>query len=97
MNADNFVIRKIEREEFSLIRNLPPSDWKIDLEKVYDQHYDQDYFYPIVTIMDSEIVGTGIAVTNDNATWLGTIIVKENFRNNGIGTAITNHLINYSK
>lgn len=97
MNAYNFKIRKIEKDELSLIRDLPPSDWKIDLEKVYDQHYNQDYFYPVVTIMDSEIVGTGIAVINDNATWLGTIIVKENYRNNGLGTAITNHLINYSK
>jgi GNAT superfamily N-acetyltransferase len=97
MNAYNFKIRKIEKDELSLIRDLPPSDWKIDLEKVYDQHYNQDYFYPVVTIMDSEIVGTGIAVINDNATWLGTIIVKENYRNNGLGTAITNHLIKYSK
>ena len=97
MNADNFKIRKIGKDELSLIRDLPPSDWNIDLEKVYDQHYNQDYFYPIVTIKDSEIVGTGIAVINDNATWLGTIIVRENYRNNGIGTAITNHLINYSK
>lgn len=97
MNADNFKIRKIEKDELSLIRDLPPSDWKIDLEKVYEHHYNQDYFYPIVTIMDSEIVGTGIAVINDNVTWLGTIIVKENYRNNGLGTAITNHLINYSK
>jgi GNAT superfamily N-acetyltransferase len=97
MHTENFKIRKIEKAELSLIRDLPPPDWRIDLEKVYAQHYDQDYFYPIVTIMDSEIIGTGIAVVNDNATWLGTIIVKENFRNNGIGKAITNHLINYSK
>lgn len=97
MHSDNFKIRKIEKDELSLIRDLPPPDWKIDLEKVYSQHYNQDYFYPIVTIMDSEIVGTGIAVINDNATWLGIIIVKENYRNNGLGKAITNHLIHYSK
>jgi GNAT superfamily N-acetyltransferase len=97
MKADNFIIRKIEKEELELIRDFPPSDWKIDLEKVYGQHYYQDYFYPIIVIIDSEIAGTGIAVINDNASWLGTIIVKENYRNNGLGTAITNHLINYSK
>ena len=97
MNADKFIIRKIEREELKLIRDFPPADWRIDLEKVYGRHYYQDYFYPIITIIDSEIAGTGIAVINDNATWLGTIIVKENYRNIGLGTAITNHLINYSK
>jgi GNAT superfamily N-acetyltransferase len=97
MLSENFIIRKIRKDEFSLIRDLPPQNWSIDLEKVYNQHYDQDYFYPVISIIDSEIVGTGIAVVNDNSTWLGIIIVKENYRNKGIGKAITNHLINYSK
>jgi len=97
MQAENFMIRKIEKDEISLIRDLPPPDWNIDLEKVYNQHFYQDYFYPVVATIDSEFVGTGIAVVNGNSTWLGIIIVKENHRNKGIGNAITNHLINYSK
>jgi GNAT superfamily N-acetyltransferase len=96
MQPENFEIRKIEKEEIPLIRNLTPPEWNIDLGKVYNQHFYQDYFYPAVAILDFEIVGTGIAVVNDNSTWLGTIIVKENYRNKGIGKAITNHLIDHS-
>lgn len=90
-------IRRIRKDELSIIRDLPPPDWNLNLQEVYDQHFNKDYFYPVITLVDSEIVGTGIAVVNDNSTWLGTIIVKENFRNRGIGRAITNNLINYSK
>jgi GNAT superfamily N-acetyltransferase len=97
MHDNNFTIRKIRKDELSLVRDLPPPEWRIDLEKVYNQHYNQENFYPVVTIIDSEITGTGMAVVNENATWLGTIIVRENYRNRGIGNAITNHLINYSK
>jgi GNAT superfamily N-acetyltransferase len=97
MQAENLEIRKIKKEELSVIRNLPPADWNIDLEKVYVQHYGQDYFYPVVALIDSEIVGTGIAVVNDKASWLGIIVVRESYRNKGIGKAITDHLINYSK
>jgi GNAT superfamily N-acetyltransferase len=95
--SSGIEIRKILKEEFSLIRHLPPIDWNIDLEKVYDYHYEEDYFYPIVAIIDTEIIGTGIAIINDNSTWLGTIIVKEDHRNKGIGKMITNRLIEYSK
>jgi GNAT superfamily N-acetyltransferase len=97
MNTNNFIIRKIKKDELSLIRDLPPPDWRIDPEKVFGQHYDQDYFHPVIAIIGSEIAGTGIAVVNDNAAWLGIIIVKENYRNKGLGTAITNHLIGYAK
>jgi len=90
-------IRKILKNELPLIKDFPPSDWNLDLEKEYCKHYDHDYFYPIVATINSTIVGTGIAVINDNVTWLGTIIVREDYRNNGIGKLITNHLIDYSK
>jgi GNAT superfamily N-acetyltransferase len=97
MHDNNFTIRKIRKDELSLVRDLPPPEWNINLEKVYNQHYNQEYFYPVVAIIDSEITGTGIAVVNENATWLGTIIVKDNYRKRGIGKAITNHLISYSQ
>lgn len=37
MHSDNFKIRKIEKDELSLIQDLPPPDWKIDLENVYSR------------------------------------------------------------
>lgn len=92
----NIQIRKIRKDEISILHELQPPGWNSDLCEVYGQHYDHDYFHPIVALINTEIVGTGVASVNDTATWLGNIIVREGHRNNGIGSAITNHLINYS-
>jgi len=89
-------IRKIQPEELRLVRNLPPPEWNLDLEEVYRSHYGKEYFYAVVAVAGSEIAGTGMAVVNGNATWLGTIVVKKNYRRKGIGSAITKHLIDYS-
>lgn len=97
MQTEIFEIRKISKDEISLLYEIQPPGWNNDLEKVYNLHYERDYFYPVVALINTEIVGTGVASVNETATWLGNIIVRENYRNKGIGSAITEHLINYSK
>jgi GNAT superfamily N-acetyltransferase len=96
MKGNQVKIRKIRKDELPLIRDFPPPDWNLDLEKEYLKHYGRDYFYPVAAISGSTIVGTGIAVVNNNVTWLGTIIVREDYRNQGIGKGLTAHLIKYS-
>lgn len=97
MKKEICKIRKIRKVEIPTVQDFIPANWNMDLEKFCNQHYRQDYFYPVVATINSEIVGTGLAVINDNATWIGNIIVKESHRNKGIGKMITNQLINYSK
>lgn len=94
---ENLDIRPITKEEISLVKDFPPPSWSLNLEQVYIQHFDQSYFYGAVAVLSKEIAGTGMAVVNSNAAWLGTIIVKEDFRRKGIGNAITSHLVNYTK
>ncbi len=76
---------------------MVPVDWKLDEKKLCSEHSGHDYYYPIVAEYDHAIVGTGTAFVNDNATWLGIIVMYENFRKRGIGALITKHLVNYSK
>ena len=92
-----FEIRRIKEDELALVRDFAPPDWDSNLEKIYRQHYDQPYFQPLVALKDTEIVATGIAVIHRNAAWLGTIIVKDDYRNRGIGGLITNGLIESAK
>ncbi|HEX2936295.1 MAG TPA: GNAT family N-acetyltransferase [Bacteroidales bacterium] len=85
--------REIKMEELPLVSNFPPVEWNLNLEFVYGIHFNQPYFYAAVAIVDNVIAGTGMAIMNKTVAWLGTIIVKENYRNKGIGNAITKHLI----
>jgi predicted N-acetyltransferase YhbS len=90
-------IRKIKIDELCIVRNFPPAEWNLDLEFVYGTHFNQPYFYAAVAIIDNEIAGTGMAIINKTVAWLGTIIVKDNYRNRGIGNAVTKHLIDMAE
>ena len=92
-----FEIRRIKEDELALVRDFAPPDWNTNLEKVYRQHYGQSYFQPLVAVEDREIIATGMAVIHRNAAWIGTIIVKDGYRNRGVGGLITKELIASAK
>jgi ribosomal protein S18 acetylase RimI-like enzyme len=96
-NKYSLEIRQIKEDELALIHDFAPPDWNTNLEKVYRQHYGQSYFQPLVAVEDTAIIATGMAVVHRNAAWLGTIIVKDGYRNRGIGGLITNELIESAK
>lgn len=95
--VEKLEIRRIKFEEISKIGHFPPKDWKMDLPKLFNDFYFSTFFYPVVAIIDDRIVGTGNAFVNKDVAWLGNIIVDEQFRGNGIGRHITQHLIDYTK
>jgi GNAT superfamily N-acetyltransferase len=97
MITEPLEIRRIKIDELKLLRDFLPIDWFIDIEKAYKQHYGHDYFYPVIAVFNHEIVGTGLAIINENAVWIGSIFVRDEHRKKGIGNRITNHLIDYSK
>jgi len=96
-SKESYVLRKIKREELHLVRDFAPLRWNLNVEKVYSQHFDEDYFYSVVAGEDKAIIGTGMAIVNDKVSWLGTIIVPQAHQKKGIGTAITKHLVQHSK
>lgn len=97
MSPNYTEIRKIKQEDLPVVKDFPPVEWNMNLEMVYSFHFNQPNFYAAVAIADSEIVGTGMVIINKTVAWLGTIIVKDNFRNKGIGNAITRHLIDFAE
>lgn len=88
-----FEIRPIKEDELPLMRDFAPADWNTNLEKVYGRFYGQPWFHPLVVLDATEIIGTGVAMIYPNAAWLGTIIVKDEYRSRGIGRFITTELI----
>jgi N-acetylglutamate synthase-like GNAT family acetyltransferase len=97
MQTINPVIRKIEKADLPVVKDFPPVEWNLNLEIVYSSHFNKPYFYAVVAVVNNEIAGTGMAIINKTVAWLGTIIVKDNYRNQGIGNAITSHLIHVAE
>jgi GNAT superfamily N-acetyltransferase len=49
--------------------------------------------HPVVAEFDGEVVGTGVATINGPIAWVGTIWVKRTHRRHGLGTALTDAVI----
>jgi GNAT superfamily N-acetyltransferase len=90
-------IRQILESEIPQLQNFPPEDWNLDLPRLFYFHFGHSYFYLAVAEVDGRIVGCGIDMIHGAVGWLGTIIVLPEYRRQGIGQKITNHLIDYNR
>lgn len=54
---------------------------------------EQSRFVPLVAEVDGRIVGTGVATVNGPVGWVGMIFVDEGLRGRGIGTTLTQAVI----
>jgi len=92
---DKIKIRQISQYEILLLENFAPPDWNSNLAQFFSFHYKYNYFYPVVSEIDSKIVGCGCTIKNKTAGWLGNIVVLPEYRCKGIGEKITRHLMNF--
>lgn len=87
------LIRRLKYDEIGLLRGFAPPDWHFNLEQFMKFHFDQPYFLPLIVDFSGNVVGVGNGICNGSAGWIGNIIVAEEFRRKGIGTAITQGVI----
>jgi ribosomal protein S18 acetylase RimI-like enzyme len=88
-------VRQLSQSEIELLADLPPKEWDMNLPNIVSFHYGCPYFYPIVACMDGEIVGFGNGILNNKVGWIGNIIVTPEWRRQGIGFQLTNHLVEF--
>lgn len=88
-------IRLLQAVEIPHLKGFAPPDWNTDLSLIFSFHYGQPYFYPIAAELDGELVGCANGLWSGNAAWLGNIVVLPGFRGQGIGYALTKHLVDF--
>ena len=95
----NLKLSKMSIEDLKSIKNILASDfdnfWSYD---VLEEELECDNSYVIVAkVGENTIVGfAGLKVILDEADIMN-IVVKKDFRHNGIGSVLLENLINYSK
>lgn len=82
----------IIKSDIENIRHLQPKGWS-DLSLSYEYYISNTFCFPVKLIYDNVIVGIGAAIVLGKTAWLGHIIVDQNYRRKGIGTAIVKHLL----
>jgi GNAT superfamily N-acetyltransferase len=90
-------IRELRADEIPLLKDFAPPEWKTDLSQLFGRHFGQPYFHPIAAELDGVMVGCANGLLNDNAGWLGNIIVRPEHRGGGIGRALTEALVDFFK
>ena len=91
------TIRLLQREEVPLVKDMAPDHWNLDLAQYMENYLHEDYFTPIVALFNDFIVGVGSSFNFGNTGWLATIITLPEYRRKGIGSRITEWLINNLK
>ncbi|MAX78682.1 MAG: GNAT family N-acetyltransferase [Crocinitomicaceae bacterium] len=89
------MIRALTFTDIPGLNQLPPADWKFDYEDFLHQFMHEDFFYAFVLLKEGKIVGTGNVLLQEKTGWLGNIIVDQNSRGQGLGTKITQFLVDF--
>lgn len=85
-------IEPLSISDLGNISNLQPEGWSSIVEPI-TFYCGSPFCFPLKATTDGKLVGTGTAIIHGNTGWLAHIIVDKNFRNAGIGLAITRALI----
>lgn len=88
-------IRKINRHEIRYAQELLPAHWDSNLEELFSRHGNDGIFHPLAAVKNDSLIGFGNAFIFGKTAWLGNINVEREFRRQGIGTGITEQLIEY--
>jgi len=75
------------------LEQLPPREWQSNAYELFLYNDWQPWFYPYQVIINHKLVGFGMFLLFEENAWLGWILVHKKFRNQGIGTAISRHLV----
>jgi len=92
-----YTIEDLEYADIPLLSDMPPRDWEFDIVSFMKRFYHQSWFYAIKVVHDEVIAGTGSIIFNNGTSWLSNIIVRPEYREHGIGSAVTERLLEVSR
>ncbi|MCF8427927.1 MAG: GNAT family N-acetyltransferase [Bacteroidia bacterium] len=74
------------------IPSIQPEEWG-DIRPHLQNYLDQDFSFPIKLEEDGKLIGIGAGIVHENIAWLGHIIVHRDYRKQGLGSKITQTLV----
>jgi len=90
-------IHPFTTEDLKDLSPLQPPDWS-DIIVSFQYYLSHPGFtFPIKAMHDGRLAGIGSTVLHKEIAWLAHIIVHPEFRNRGIGSQITEHMIDFAQ
>ncbi len=88
------MINRLCTEDIASVSKMQPDGWD-DIEKVFSFYVKSQQCFPVKYVINETIVGVGSAICFGNSGWIGHIIVHNDFRCRGIGSAVVQYLKEY--
>jgi GNAT superfamily N-acetyltransferase len=85
-------ILPLNPSDLDLLPQIQPHDWA-DIRIPISSYLEPDYCFPFKAVIDDVLVGTGTAILHEKTGWLSTIVTHGQYRNQGIGKCMTEHLL----
>ena len=89
---NHLKISQLEFEDIMNLNSLQPEGWN-DIRKVFYTHIGKPYFEAFKGKLAGDLVVVGHIMYCRDSAWLGNIIVSKSKRNKGIGSSVTQYLI----
>lgn len=89
------IIEELQPDVITNLHTLQPNDWP-NIIPYFHFYHNTDFCAPIQVMIEGTIVGIGTIIVHEDVAWLAHIIVHSEYRDRGIGRAITQTLIDYA-
>ena len=89
---NNVIIQALKDDDLPAITNIQPEGWPPVIHSI-SFYCSSPFCFPLKATIDGKLVGTGTAIIFGQTAWLAHIIVHKDYRNSGIGSAITQSLV----
>ncbi len=89
------AVRPLNSSDVPLLKDFAPREWNTDLSDLFGFLFGQPFFHPLLAEWDGTPAGCANGLWNGNAGWLGNIVVLPEYRGQGIGSALTGHLVSH--
>ncbi len=90
-------LRKLQKDDIPLLKDLPPKEWNLNIVGIFNFFLGNPFFHCILAIDSKNIAGVSACYIYRGTAWLGQIIVREDYRKQGIGYIVTDEIIRYCK
>jgi len=92
----DFNITPFDPRHLDQLNLMPPETWQSNAYDLFIHNEWQPWFHPYQVIDQQKLVGFGMLFHFGEVAWFGWILVHKKYRNRGIGTAISKHLMQES-